>query len=227
MDNYIVFNNKNSMTEGFRINSYNLGAPTPKIVTENVPYMNGQYDFSVLNGQQYYNSRIIEVTFGFGHFVKFNREMNIKSIYQKYFEFKSFLLSSGKTVLDISGLLNFEGTLKAKCTNVSGLYQGTEGGSFTVTFTCDPYIYIGEYGKQAWDTFSFVDGITEFSEVEVNGDMTIPIYNAGQPVNCNIITTGNVKLNNLSNNFMISTGITDLNVTGIGTVAINFKKEVI
>ncbi|WP_297632124.1 hypothetical protein [uncultured Clostridium sp.] len=227
MDNYIIFNNQNSMTEGFRIESYNLGAPTPKVVVENVPYMNGGYNFSMLNGKQYYNSRTIQITFSFGRFVKFSREMNIKSIYQKYFEFKNFLLSSGKRELDISGLLNFEGKLKAVCTNVSGLAQGSEGGSFVATFTCDPLIYIGEYGEQPWNTFSFVDGISEFSELNINGSMTIPIYNPGQPASCTITTTGTVELENLQNNFMIQTGITNLEVTGMGTITINFKKEVI
>lgn len=65
-----------SMTDGIRINdkhsygdfglylkSRNIGLPEKKSIRETVPFMNGYYDFSALNGAPAWNERIIEYSF--------------------------------------------------------------------------------------------------------------------------------------------------------------------
>lgn len=65
-----------SMTDGIRINnrhsygdfglylkSRNIGLPEKKSIRETVPFMNGYYDFSALNGAPAWNERIIEYVF--------------------------------------------------------------------------------------------------------------------------------------------------------------------
>ncbi|MGL5414586.1 MAG: hypothetical protein ACRDAU_02885 [Clostridium sp.] len=227
MDNYIIFNKGNSLEMGFKITSYDIGSPTPKITTENVPYMNGEYDFSTLNGVQYYNSRTITIEFSFYRYMSFNKDLNKSNIYMKYFEFKNFLYGSGKSLLDISSLLGINGTLNGICTNITGLEMSRMGGVFTVTFTCDPLINMGDFGDDLWNDFSFIDGISEINYVSVNGVLKIPVYNRGQKTNCSIETTGSAKIENYSDSFMIQTGLTVLDATGVGTVSIKFNKEMI
>lgn len=65
-----------NMTDGIRINdlhsyrnfdlcikSRSIGLPEKKSIRETVPYMNGYYDFSALNGAPAWNERIIEFSF--------------------------------------------------------------------------------------------------------------------------------------------------------------------
>lgn len=65
-----------SMTDGIRINdkhsygdfglylkSRNIGLPEKKSIRETVPYMNGYYDFSALNGAPAWGERTIEYSF--------------------------------------------------------------------------------------------------------------------------------------------------------------------
>lgn len=65
-----------NMTDGIRINgkhsygdfglylkSRNIGSPEKKSIRETVPFMNGYYDFSALNGAPAWNERIIEYSF--------------------------------------------------------------------------------------------------------------------------------------------------------------------
>lgn len=231
MDNYIIFNNINSKDEGIQIISYDLGAPTPKIVTETVPYMNGEYDFSRLNNTLYYNSRTLTVTFQITHFVMYTQAMNVNDIYKQYFSFKSLLLSQGTGNLDITNLVQFPATLTGSCTNVTGLSQLPFGGTFTATFTCDPFINLGTYGEQLWDEFSFIDGLSEFPTYPINGNTTVPVYNPGVPAKCSF--TG-ANINIISNlqalsdgSYILPSGINNVEFTGQGTLYINFEKEVI
>lgn len=65
-----------NMTDGIRINdlhsyrnfdlcikSRNIGLPEKKSIRETVPFMNGYYDFSALNGAPAWNERVIEYSF--------------------------------------------------------------------------------------------------------------------------------------------------------------------
>ena len=239
-NSFIEFNGKNTLEEGFQIVKYSLGQPTLKYTSETVPYCNGEYDFSMLNGIQYYNSRKLTITLGFKEFNIFSlnqNELQNETIYLKYFKFKSFLLSSKKSVLDISNLIGFEGTLNAKCIDVSGLMKGNFGGEFTITFDCDPLIFIGNYGEDIWDTFNFLFDVTEYTNYTINGSQTLNIFNVGVATvpeitvssECTLILNNNqyTLSPNCIPRIILEQGINELNITGFTTININFKKEVI
>lgn len=48
---------------GLYLKSRNIGLPEKKSIRETVPFMNGYYDFSALNGAPAWNERIIEYSF--------------------------------------------------------------------------------------------------------------------------------------------------------------------
>jgi len=60
----IRINDKHSYGDfGLTLKSRNIGLPEKKSIRQTVPYMNGYYDFSALNGAPAWNERIIEYAF--------------------------------------------------------------------------------------------------------------------------------------------------------------------
>lgn len=64
MTDGIKINGKHSYGNfGLYLKSRKIGLPEKKSIRETVPYMNGYYDFSALNGAPAWNERIIEYSF--------------------------------------------------------------------------------------------------------------------------------------------------------------------
>lgn len=60
----IRINGKHSYGDfGLYLKSRNIGLPEQKSIRETVPFMNGYYDFSALNGAPAWNERVIEYAF--------------------------------------------------------------------------------------------------------------------------------------------------------------------
>jgi len=60
----IRINDKHSYGDfGLQLKSRNIGLPEKKSIRQTVPFMNGYYDFSALNGAPAWNERIIEYSF--------------------------------------------------------------------------------------------------------------------------------------------------------------------
>ena len=60
----IRINDKHSYGDfGLELKSRNIGLPEKKSIRQTVPFMNGYYDFSALNGASAWNERIIEYSF--------------------------------------------------------------------------------------------------------------------------------------------------------------------
>ena len=64
----IRINNKHSYGDfGLYLKSRNIGLPEKKSIRQTVPFMNGYYDFSALNGAPAWNERTIEYAFDVTH----------------------------------------------------------------------------------------------------------------------------------------------------------------
>lgn len=58
--NEIIFNGKSSYKDlGVIVTYFKAQPPEPKTIKQDVPFMNGSYDFSKLYGEVFYNERII------------------------------------------------------------------------------------------------------------------------------------------------------------------------
>ena len=72
-------NNKHSFDDfGLTIKSKKIGNPKKNKIKEEVPFMNGSYDFSLLYGEQTYSERQLEYTFNLNERNKI--AMNIKKM---------------------------------------------------------------------------------------------------------------------------------------------------
>lgn len=231
--NYIVFNNINSLDKGLIVNSIDIGCPKPKIITQTVPFMNGSYDFSNISngGIQTFEDRTVTVKFSYKNINAFNQ-------YNAYLSATTWLMSASKGNLEIS---NVPGMLIGKCIECSKLSKSTVGGTFTVTFLCDPFINQGEFGDYLWDTFNFQSGIAEVNQCMFNSGDKLEIYcdvDSARPIlNTNIVCTLNVNgsvydLEVGDNSFyglIFNYGINKIIVLSgdNGELNISFKKDVV
>ncbi len=62
-DGITINRNHSYKLHGLQIKSRNIGLPEKKSIRQAVPFMNGYYDFTTLNGQPAWGERIIEFTF--------------------------------------------------------------------------------------------------------------------------------------------------------------------
>ena len=124
---YIKFDGVSSLDKGLIINSLDIPAPKPKLITKSVPFQNGSHDFSnVGTGKQLYENIPVTIKFSFKHL--FGNQTQI------YLDHVTWLL--GKT-----GTLEFkdlDGSLNSKCINISKLSKSMTGGTFTAIFSCYP-----------------------------------------------------------------------------------------
>lgn len=231
-EKHILFNQINSLDMGLIINTIDLGMPDPKIITQEVPYMNGTYDFSTVNngGIQVFNDRTVIIKFSY-------KNINAKSQWNKYLKVTSWLLGSSKGPLDISTV---QGRINGKCISCSKLDRGIYGGTFTATFKCDPLIYLGFFGNYIWDTFNFNEDIAEVATFDISAGNNITIYCDAVSVSPTITVDSNCKIqikgiiyslyegaNNIFGlYFNYGFNIIEI-VSGNGQLNIDFRKEVV
>lgn len=231
-EKHILFNQINSLDMGLIINSIDLGIPTPKIIMQEVPYMNGSYDFSTVNngGVPVFNNRTVIIKFSY-------KDISAQSQWDKYLKATSWLLNSPKGILDISTI---QGKINGKCVSCSKLDRSNYGGTFTATFTCDPQIIIGLYGDYLWDPFNFDIGIAELNSFSMTPGTKLSVYcdvASAIPIltvdsYCKIQIQGQVySLSEGVNNVFglhFNYGVNIIEVlSGRGRINIEFKKELI
>ncbi|WP_297523183.1 hypothetical protein [uncultured Clostridium sp.] len=194
---YLEFNNHLSTDFGLGILSVKLGAPTPNLITEKLPYSNGSFDFStvVTGGLMTYSDRIITIEFNY-------LEKNQNKMYEVFSKASSWLLSGAKSTLKFNYI---DGFYIGRCTQISNLESFISLGKFTATFTCNPTLTKGVYGDYIWDTFNFIDGITKNNRHIVNTGDVINIQIDGIDIIPSIYLNQNISisLNNKDYNLKI------------------------
>src|SRR5699024_9538236 len=208
-------------------------APTPeeKRIIEDVPFMQGHYDFSMILGGRVYENRPLTYVFEI-----LNRNYTSRKSVQTSLE--NWLMNSDYAPLYDDHAENYH--YIAKCQNVST--EDTYGG-LTVTIEFDAYPFkIGDYleGNDIWDIFNFELDVSQITEFNINGTKEIVLYNVGSNIiNPKIKTTstfeikqGNQTFNvpsgtSESHEFTLKTGENKLTITGNGTIEFLFYKELL
>lgn len=231
----IIFNNKGSFSDfGTLLDGFKPQPPTPKIITDDVPGMNGTYNFSTVlsNGEPVYNTREITCTLDF--FASSKEELMTK-----YSEVLEWLLS-GQHELIYTGESDKYYIAQVEKEPKFDLIDANNG-TLDITFTAQPFKYsIDEFGDDIWDNFNFLTDYTQYTNTfTISSTTTVKAYNNGRnitpTINCSSAMT--LSFNNVTYNLIagdntpwglkLVNGENDLTFTGNGTVKIIFKAEVL
>ena len=216
---------------GLWITQKNIGIPSKNKIMVNIPFMNGEYDFSGLYGEATYGERPLEYTFGI---VENTKEMlNIKKI--KALEW----LSSGnkKTKIYDDAIPGFY--FLAECISSDFTESGLTG-ELKAKFTAYPF-KIGSKieGSDLWDDYCILD-IFQLTKFNVEGELEVSIINQSiHSVSPEVVCDFNMEIlkDNVKYTFPIGTtkeslfsflpGTNKFKIKGTGTVQFNFRKEAI
>lgn len=133
----IIYNGRNSLLDfGLTIASKEFIDPEIKEIRDTVPYMDGDYDFTMMSGKPHYGNRQIVVVFNL-------EAENYGTLFQKRTDIVKWLLRKR------GGALKFDYIKGWQFENVSAQIGGFVRKSFncaelTVTFTAAPYLSNGK-----------------------------------------------------------------------------------
>lgn len=229
---YIDFAGFNSADSDWWLTERTATTPEEQEITESVPYMQGEYDFSMYDQERFFKIR--ELTYKFMYFGKIYQE---RKAYEE--ELKRQLLPHG-----YSKLIDSHDPVycwSAKCTNVEVEDDQDKGTmTATVTFKAYPFAYTNHNeGADYWDDVAFDHWIWQPVRFTVNGNQDVNVRNIGsRPVECSFQLSGSVTLKNDSigeigltqDNYKTTTivlemGDNKIHLSGNGTIEFQFKRE--
>lgn len=231
----LTFNGKHSFRDfGLIMFSKNRPVlPEPKIVAEDMPCMDGEYDFSAANpdGEVKYKPRVLEIDFVLKEpdprwlRVKSNRIAAWLACGEQQLIFDDepdkYYLAMVANKLDLDNQIV---TIKR----------------FTAQFRCRPFKFgVSLVGEEAWDTFNFEEDVLQDTEFDVVDSLTVTIINVGRSVvpvintdaNMSITVSGNiynlVPGDNKFYDLKFVNGENQISITGTGHIKFIFRKEVL
>ncbi|EAE4828483.1 TPA_asm: hypothetical protein GYV56_12605 [Listeria monocytogenes] len=229
----IEFGDFDSKTEGFYLLSRDAPSPAEKEVVDDVPFMQGVYDFSMMLGERVFQNRLI--TYEFQMFNVPYRERKIFEI-----RLKQKLMPCGITRLKDSHEDGFYWL--GKCTSVTveddETYQSLKA---VISFDCYPFM-ISEKTEwdDIWDTVNFSLDIFQITHFDLLGEKEIALFNTGSvSVVLEVITTNPITIKKGNSEYSFSAGVTkdesfridtgrnDLVIKGYASVKFEFVKEVL
>jgi predicted phage tail component-like protein len=232
--NGMTFNNKHSFRDmGLIMGQPIISPPEPKIIIEDVPFMNGSYDFSTVgtNGEVVYSNRDIAIPLTMDAPTK-------AQLYIKYSQILEWLMGVEKSnlIFDFMPDLYFV----AKVTQKPSWEELSILGKITAQFLAEPFMYdISLAGYELWDTFNFVTGVLQNTLYNVIGTININIINPGHMVipiiKCSSAMTVTLRDkiynftagDNINYDFKLWTGDNVIAVTGNGTIEFTFRRQVL
>ena len=165
------FNGKHSYKDfGLKIVSKEVGNPEANLIFEEVPYMNGSYDFSMLYDEISYKERTLQYEFWV---IKEDKQrMNILKI-----QLMNWLKASEKKKLIDDAIPGFY--FMAQVQNIE-FTEENRIGYITITFTAYPFkIRTANEGQIPWDDFIFPLDVMQRCKFDILGQQEIRIYNEG------------------------------------------------
>ena len=165
------FNGKHSYKDfGLKIVSKEVGNPEANLIFEEVPYMNGAYDFSMLYDEISYKERTLQYEFWV---IKEDKQrMNILKI-----QLMNWLKASEKKKLIDDAIPGFY--FMAQVQNIE-FTEENRIGYITITFTAYPFkIRTSKEGQIPWDDFIFPLDVMQRCKFDILGQQEIRIYNEG------------------------------------------------
>lgn len=210
-------------------------APTPKEkeILQDVPFMQGAHDFSMMLGERIFDNRTITY-----EFVAFKKQYPERKILEN--KIKDVLMSTGYNPLYDTH--DADGFWWVKCESVK-VKDDAEYNKLRVEidFTGYPYFKMAtNYFDDVWDTFNFNYDVACFSRYDVFGYQEIKFFNVGSTSISPTIYSSNddmiIHIDNqlyplkkgLNENYFmkLKRGVTDLIVFGTGTIVIYGRMEV-
>lgn len=225
-------NNKHSFDDfGLTIKSKKIGNPKKNKIKEEVPFMNGSYDFSLLYGEQTYSERQLEYTFNLNERNKI--AMNIKKM-----QVLEWLNDGGKQPLYDDTIPGFYFLAECESVDFDEYYRD---GQITAKFTAYPFkISTLQDGHDIWDDFNFELDMIQDTIFEVNGYKNITLYNNGSTgINPTVICSNDIEVTKGNSiykfkpgeakawAFKLDKGLNTLTIKGTGTIEFKWCKEVL
>lgn len=234
---------KREIKEGFTRNGihtreYNMWlvertAPTPaeKRIMENLPFVQGSYDFSMILGGKVYENRPLTYRFEI-----LNRDYQNRKVIQTSLE--NWLMKGGYEPLYDDHAPGYY--YLAKCT---GVYTTDTSDGLTITIEFDAYpfkISVLPEGHDIWDEFNFELDVAQNTKFEVDGEIDIILYNVGAShLTPTIKTSDSMTIvksgitytvpagETKSTEFVLLQGENKIKIQGNGTIEFLFYKELI
>lgn len=194
-DEGIKFGDFDSVKRGWWLTKRDAPIPEEYEIVDSVPYMQGEYDFSVLNQERYYKKR--ELTY---EFIVVDDDYAYRKGEE---EAAKRLLTTPPKLKSLNNLYDSHDPTyyfkKAKCTSFSA-DDDAEKGVLTVTvkFKTYPYAISREHeGNDIWDYIDFdnyADNVWTYQfNLAVNESKRFDIYNTGKPVIAKISSANDTK----------------------------------
>lgn len=228
----IVKNNKHSFRDfGLTIATKNISTPKKIKIKEEVPFMSGTYDFSMIYGEQTYEERDLVYTFNL--ITDSKVLLNIKVA-----EVAEWLLNGGPTELYDDVMVGYH--FNAECIDFSFDEKRIDG-QITAKFKAYPFKIHSNYeGRDIWDEFNFELDMAQDTGFDVAGSKKVNVVNQGSvKVIPQVICTApfDVIKNNITYKFVAGTttdfrfeldkGDNNLELIGNGNIKFNFRREIL
>lgn len=236
----INFNGKHSYDDfGLKIYKKDIGFPSFNLIHETIPFMNGSYDFSSINGEISYTDRSLKYEFWIVADTK--EEMNYLKI-----RVANWLKATEKNILIDDAILGYYFYAQVKALEFS---EEGKIGKITVEFIAKPFkISIQDEGHLLWDNFDFNFDVLQNTKFDVVEYKEVTLYNVGSkkvsPIinltNISPITPVTIEFNNNSyiitsettgyepfSFIQLSTGENKIKIYGTCTIEFVFRKEVL
>lgn len=226
-----TFGNYNSTENGMFLISRDAPTPDSKDIVDSVPYMQGVYDYSVLNFDRYFENREVTYQVMLFNSIYYNRKIAEQEI-------KRQLMPHGVTPLYDTHDIGYHWLGKAKSVSVE---DDADKNTLvaTVVFDCYPFaIYNDLEGNDIWDDVFFPNWVFQSTSYDVVRFERIEMYNIGSAsVIPEIVATSDFKIKSAYNEFTVHAGKNldyQLNldvgenviwVYGTGHIDFNFHRE--
>lgn len=135
MNEYILINNKNSYADfNLQISDKNIGLPTKKTIYETIPFYNGYFDFSAIDGNVYLGERILTYTFD----IVADTNQQLQELYRSVIVW--LMDTQQSNIYDSESNTIYVGSLDKWSIEQDVLYM-----ELTVTFKCQPYAILSTH----------------------------------------------------------------------------------
>lgn len=229
---YIEFMDFNSKSEGLFLISRDAPTPSEKNIVKNLPYRQGNLDFSMLLGERVFENR--ELTF---KFILPDMEYQKRKLME--IKIKRQLMRHGNNRLYDSAIQGYYWLGKCESVSIEHDYQYNKFVA-EIVFDCYPYMFYAEdYFTDIFDDFDLEYGIAGYTKFAVKDNLQTTISNSGTiSVKPDIICDSNFKatLNgesfefkegkNKNHHFSLKPGTNELVISGNGTFWLRYHIEV-
>ncbi len=227
----ISFSKFNSKSHGLYLVEREAPSPSEKEIAEDIPFMQGVHDFSMMLGERIFDNRDIKYVFK-----KYNVNYENRKILEN--RIKDELMSVGQEAIFDTHDPAYYWFGKAKSVNVDDDHEKNKL-VVTIVFDCYPFLLKNNaYFDDIWDTFNFDYDVANWSRYRINGKRTITLINTGSTaVSPTVIAsspmtaiidgeTYSIPVGTSSNVFIkISRGINKIVVSGNGDISVLFRME--